>query len=183
MKNLAASSLLLFFIQIAHAQNNPAAQRFIRSVFHEKGIVYTNTINGEIIDRMRAALKKDTIYSRVEGADTLIFTQEEKMSILKEVNKLKMHSWSSGLIENSTFINIDSLKKMINRPDGWKFFHQHYGTVVFRFSNPIFLRAGHLCIFYLGYWCDGLCGLIDLTIYVKREGQWESTFILYDEIN
>jgi hypothetical protein len=172
-----------------YAQNDPASQKFIRSVFAYDGIVYSSMLNEEIIAKMKDAFKRDTIFSMFkteEGkfADTLVFSQEEKRYIETKITNLKFNAWRPGLIENSKFIQTNYLKKMVSKPGGWQYFHRHFGSVVYWFSKPIFVRNNTLSIFYIGYSCDGLCGSENLSVYVKVNNKWTFTgFNLYNGIN
>ena len=44
MKTIIAFLFLLCFFQLAHAQNDPAAVNFIRSVVADKNVVYTDSL-------------------------------------------------------------------------------------------------------------------------------------------
>jgi len=72
MKYLTYTFILSLFCTSLQAQNEAAAVNFIRSVFHQTGIVYTDRVKSEIIDSIRKSLQRDTVYSFFGREDTLI---------------------------------------------------------------------------------------------------------------
>lgn len=191
--DLAMKRLLIFLLFslscfCSYGQNDKLAKQFIRSLFEQKKIIYTSSVTDETIKEITAALKPDMIYSNIyilgKVSDSIMFSKEEKSYINNQIEILKSNKWTSGLVENSTFIDSAALKKIIIGVDGWKNFHKHYGTFIYRFSKPIFLRNNTMCIFYFGYFCDGLCGYKNLSIYSKKGDQWQiGGFNLFNEIN
>jgi hypothetical protein len=187
MKTLVACLLLLLFIQLTHAQNDSACQRFIRSVIREKGVVYTDSIGTYAIKGMKTDFNeqlnspenKDNSSSWVRS---LRLTDAEIQYVNVQIGLQTQFAWKPGLVKRSTVIYEDSLKAIFkgNILTGWNYFHQHYGKSYHRFSKPIFLRNSSVCFFYFENSCGGLCGRGLFNIYIKRKGVWVMAYSISD---
>ena len=192
MKTLAAYLSLLCFSQITHAQNDPSSQRFIRSVIHEKGIVYTDSLDRNTISEMRKYLNGKLIDSyilpgfRAGKSGKFGFSKREKFFINTELNKLVSLCWQPGLLDSSRLIKADTVTKIFKNGDlfsGWDYFRKNYGRELYSFSKPIFLRNNTICLFYFGDRCGELCGEGGLYIYIKKNGVWKMKYPVYSWVS
>jgi hypothetical protein len=179
MKTFAACLFLLFFSLIAYAQNDPASQLFIRSVVHEKGIIYTDSIGTLVAKGMKSDFNEQLTSPENKNDSSswvrsLSLTDAEITYVNDQIGLLSQFKWQPGLFKRATLIHDDSLTEMFkgNILIGWNNFHQRYGKSYYRFSKPIFLRNSSVCFFYLENSCGGLCGRGDFNIYIKRKGVW-----------
>jgi hypothetical protein len=178
MKCLAACSLLLFFIQMTHAQNDPAAQQFIRSVIYEKGVVYTDSVENFGVNEARRAFNEQ-LNSDQYKSDTnswvsgLHLTNAEIDSIKNQTTLLNNFTWKAGLINNAIFVPQATINKIFNDGSkGWDYFRKHYGSSIYAFGKPIFIRNHTVCYFYMDNSCGNQCYGGSFEIYIKSNGKW-----------
>jgi hypothetical protein len=185
MKRLFACLPLLFFIQLSRAQNDPAATNFIRSVISEKKVVYTDSLgsyDGPMMKKMFGRELANSIAPMRNKLPISIFhfTKQEVDYINTQLYLLGSVVWKPGLLENSRLISEATVDKIFKNSlaKGWRYFYKHYGTQLYSFGKPIFLRNNAMCIFYSGYHCGGLCGTGSLCIYVKENGRWKNKYTI-----
>ncbi|BAU52742.1 hypothetical protein MgSA37_00905 [Mucilaginibacter gotjawali] len=56
MKYFILLTVLLLSVHIVNAQNDPASIKFIRSVIHDKGITYTDSLGGATLKNIKKAI-------------------------------------------------------------------------------------------------------------------------------
>ncbi|MBD3581643.1 hypothetical protein [Flavobacterium selenitireducens] len=87
----------------------------------------------------------------------------------------KQANWSKGLIRNSRQVStkeVDSI--FLNRNKGYPYFKRKYGSVLYHFSKPVFLRNNTVCVFYKGTSGQPESGGGGFSLYVKDNGVWKT---------
>lgn len=179
--------LLLFFTLslvtlYASAQNDKQSVDFVRAVFHEKNISYTDSLSHGTIDEMKSYFDEQFKRNYFEA---LKITQAEKNYIDNQLALSKQFTWKPGLFENSTLIALDTIKRLFYKIDstGHKRFYTHYATV-YSFGKPIFLRSHTLCFFYEESNCGTFCGNSGhFSVYIKRKRGWVLWSSIYDWVS
>ncbi|HEY0897730.1 MAG TPA: hypothetical protein VGD90_00290 [Sphingobacteriaceae bacterium] len=122
--------------------------------------------------------KEDTLRNRVgrlsseKLKDFLVLTNQEKSQVKRELELMNQQLWPKGLFKNSIMLDRDSLG-YLSKPLGYLKYGKKYKTGFYTFSKPIFLRNNTICILFLDYWCSGLCGDTDISVYKKENGRWK----------
>jgi len=188
MKYFALLLVLSLSFHIVSAQNDPASTKFIRAIFHDKDIVYTDSLGGATLKEIKKAIDSSSesnyffLGKNKKNHEKLSFTREEKLYINKQLSTLQFFTWQPGLLTDAKFVRIDTIRKIFadsGQFSGWQYIYKHYGRQICSFSKPIFLRHTTVCIFYSDYDCGSLCGGGGLSVYIKRNGIWQRAFMLY----
>lgn len=147
-------------------------------------IVYMNKLWESEIEQMQNALAQDTLYTlgamMNDPNDRLVLTQQEHHYIKNELSQQANLVWHSHLFEQGKVLTKATVDSIYNDPArGRSYFEQQYGSNLYSFSKPIFLRDYSLCIFYSGYSCGSRCGEGKLVVFKKEHETWLSWLELY----
>ena len=196
MKYIFIILLLGLSFNIVNAQNDAQSQKFIREVIpgfikdnETKDVIYSDGL-WDITD-IKKKLDVDTLQSRIwrgtYGNDPntkIILTQDERAYIKGELNKMAAFKWEPGLLDNSKMISQDTIESVFkNRSKGWPYFYNHYGSGLYGFMKPIFIRNNSVCLFYRDHSACDLCGSGELAVYVLKNGKWKKLIMLYGWIS
>jgi len=180
-------SFLLICLLIPNARGQDQASiTFLRDFLGRSSkIVYMNKVEESEIRHMQEAVTPDTLRD-VWGVygfnpnDRLVLTQQERSYIQNEIKLQSDVTWTSQLFENGkvlTQATLDSLYR--GSADSWTYFKEHYGSSLYRFSKPIFIRKNSLCLFYYSYICGNRCGAGKLRIFRKAGATWVPWLVAY----
>lgn len=118
--------------------------------------------------------KQDTL-----NAGKIILTYDERMFLIKELQKLGDQKWTDKILPKSSvvsFLKIDSIQKSVNDQKLDPMVRLCYA--VHTFSPPIFLRDNSICLFYFGKanfaYKEG-----EFWLYKKHKGKWTKFSPLY----
>lgn len=184
MKSILGFLLIGFVTINAHSQDREC-KAFINNFFDKSAkLVYRDRVGEHVIENMKEALNQDTLYAlgaRFNQADDrLLLTQQERNYIQHELKLLAQLTWTDELFENGKALTKAVIDSIYNdRTRGWSYFKKHYGSRLYNFSKPIFLRTHSLCVFYSGYSCGPRCGEGQLMLFRKKNGTWEHWMDLY----
>lgn len=171
--------LLLSLTGINAYSQDPVSKDFLNNFFSKSTkIIYMDKLGEYGIKRMKKALSKDTLSNWKEPKNRLILNQQELRYIQHELEQQSKVIWSNHLFEHGIRLS-EAVIDSIERTRGWIYFNEHYGSKLYSFSNPIFIRNRSLCIFYSGYTCGTRCGEGKLMILKKQNDTWLSWIELY----
>lgn len=177
--------ILFSLITTKAACQDSVSKAFLYNFFGRSAkIVYMNKLWESELERMQNALAQDTLYRLGANLnnpnDRLVLTQQEHRYIENELSLQANLFWTSHLFEQGRLLTKATLDSIYNSPTrGRIYFEQQYGSNLYSFSNPIFIRDYSLCIFYSGYSCGSLCGEGKLVIFKKENGNWLPWLELY----
>jgi hypothetical protein len=161
---ITITSLLICFI--LQAQKKSEAENFIIDFFKkqekEKVTYYTDKIWPFYLEEIKDALNKtslqiwDTSFPKEidEIPISIVFTKKEMDYVYNEIDKNNKKGWAKGKLKDAEFIESENRDK--------------YGTAIYSFSKPVFLRNNTICIFYYDGNENGR-----LVTYIKINGEWK----------
>ncbi|AOW10718.1 hypothetical protein [Flavobacterium gilvum] len=171
---ITITSLLISFIM--QAQEKSEAENFIIDFFKkrekDKVTYYTDKIWPFNLEGIKDALKKTTLQIRDtrfakdidEMPISIVFTNKEMDYVYNEIEKNNKEGWAKGKLKDVEFIASENRDK--------------YGTAIYSFSKPVFLRNNTICIFYY----DGN-EMGTLRTFMKINSEWKYYSMFFQWVN
>jgi hypothetical protein len=106
--------------------------------------------------------------------DLVNFTAADRAELRELIDVKPFTRWPVELTGPAHIIPIDTIYRIFsNGTNGWDDFHRRYGEKFYQIGAPIFLRNNSLCIIYISYSCDWLCGHGFIGLFKKVGNKWE----------
>lgn len=193
---------ILFFLTFSKASHCQSQQdsSFIETIdsiiskYQRGGIrYYADRLYPTMIKPVQMAVANGKIYSIYRNReDTLVLTQGEKRFLSKELRALESFRWGDQVIRNSKSIDRDSLDQFIG--EIWKLTYDSIRQVSgdkerdnyvirnglnwgFSFSNPIFIRDGSICLFFIMNYFNS-SGSSEWAFYRKENAVWKKWLVV-----
>lgn len=182
MKTFLLLSISLLIISCQ--QDQSLSDSFFRDMFIEfkiedSRIVYLDSLPDNLNYELVSSFNRDTIKDSKNG-NFIIFTESEKLLIADKLYSQNGQVRINNLVKGSQMLLSDSARNIFNdRSRGWPYFTKKYQSVLYSFSQPIFIRNDTLCVFYFGYACGELCGEGKFVVFKKTLAGWKPYVHIY----
>lgn len=182
MTSFTCILVLLFCSCVAIGQGGTATETekvFSYLLSKKNGAFLSMGIDTSSFNAIHAELAKNHFIRRItkDGTlhiDTLSLSGKERKYLDSALANLAAHPWTTEEM------NRNGLAWLTLIDEGGTTRNPDFNFVVYNIMKPVFLRNHTIAFVYYYYTCGSLCGHGALSILIKRDGNWQTWWTIFN---